>query len=64
MPKKKTNKSVKKRVVLTKSGKVKRRKSGKSHLLTGKNAKRRRNLGQPEVMTDAMGKKFKAVLQT
>ena len=44
MPKQKTSKSLAKRVKVTKTGKVKRRKSGKGHLLTGKNANRRRKL--------------------
>mgnify|MGYP006284711645 CR=1 FL=1 len=62
MPKQKTKKSLAKRVKITKNGKVKRRKSGSGHLLTGKSAKRRRKLRQPEIMEASMAKKFKEAL--
>lgn len=44
MPKLKTKKSVQKRFKITKSGKVKRSRSGKRHILTKKSRKRKRNL--------------------
>ena len=44
MPKIKTRKAVAKRFKITGSGKVKRSMAGKSHLLSHKSAKRRRNL--------------------
>ena len=44
MPKLKTSKSAAKRFRVTKSGKIKRNKAFSRHLLTGKSAKRRRNL--------------------
>lgn len=44
MPKLKTNRSVKKRMRVTKSGKIKRFKANKSHLLTGRTGKRKRHL--------------------
>ena len=44
MPKMKTRKSVAKRFKITGSGRVKRSRAGKGHLLTHKSAKRRRNL--------------------
>ncbi len=44
MPKLKTNKSVKKRIRLTKKGKALRHKAFKGHLLTGKTKKRKRAL--------------------
>ena len=47
MPKLKTNRSVKKRIRITKSGKGKHFKAGRSHLLTGKRSKRKRLLGKP-----------------
>lgn len=47
MPKLKTNRSVKKRMRVTKSGKIKRFKANKSHLLTGRSAKRKRFLSKP-----------------
>jgi large subunit ribosomal protein L35 len=47
MPKLKTHKGLKARVRVTRSGKLVRRKCGKSHLMSTKNAKRRRNLSRP-----------------
>lgn len=44
MPKLKTNKSTKKRFRVTKSGKVKRGRPGRRHLLSCKSTKRKRNL--------------------
>ena len=45
MPKMKTNASSKKRFKLTGSGKIKRKHAYKSHILTKKSTKRKRNLG-------------------
>lgn len=44
MPKMKSNRGAMKRFKLTGSGKIKRFKAGKSHILTKKNRKRKRNL--------------------
>ena len=44
MPKQKTNKSAKKRFRVTKSGKVKRGRPGRRHLLSVKTTKRKRHL--------------------
>ena len=44
MPKMKTHKGAAKRFSLTKSGRVKRAKAYKSHILTKKTSKRKRNL--------------------
>lgn len=44
MPKVKSNRGAMKRFKLTGSGKIKRYKAGKSHILTKKNRKRKRNL--------------------
>ena len=44
MPKMKTNSGAKKRFVLTGSGKIKRKHAFKSHILTKKSTKRKRNL--------------------
>lgn len=44
MPKQKTNSSAKKRFRLTATGKIKRKKAFKSHILTKKTKKRKRNL--------------------
>lgn len=45
MPKMKTNSGAKKRFSLTGSGKIKRKHAYKSHILTKKSNKRKRNLG-------------------
>ena len=44
MPKVKTNSGAKKRFTLTGSGKIKRKKAFKSHILTKKTKKQKRNL--------------------
>lgn len=55
MPKIKTNKGAAKRFSFTASGKVKRSHSFKSHILTKKSTKRKRNLRQSAIAdkTDA-----------
>jgi len=45
MPKMKTNSGAKKRFKLTGTGKIKRKHAYKSHILTKKSTKRKRNLG-------------------
>ena len=47
MPKLKTNRSVKKRIRITKTGKAKHFRAGRGHLLTLKSSKRKRHLGRP-----------------
>jgi large subunit ribosomal protein L35 len=61
MPKQKTHKGLKKRVKVTANGKVKHRRSGAGHLMSGKNAKRRRNINRPAIMdsTSAAAAKIK-----
>lgn len=49
MPKPKTNKAVKKRVKVTKNGKVLLNRAGRGHLLSKKSAKRRRKLRKKKV---------------
>ncbi len=44
MPKMKSNRGAMKRFTLTGTGKIKRHKAGKSHILTKKSRKRKRNL--------------------
>ena len=46
MPKIKTHRGAAKRLSVTKSGKIKRGKAYKSHILTKKSTKRKRNLRQ------------------
>jgi large subunit ribosomal protein L35 len=64
MPKMKTHKGAKKRFSLTASGKVRRLKAFKSHILTKKSAKRKRNLRRPTtVETNGEAKRIKRLIQ-
>jgi large subunit ribosomal protein L35 len=47
MPKQKTNRSVRKRFKVTKTGKIRRNKAFRRHLLAGRSNKRKRNLRKP-----------------
>ena len=51
MPKMKTRKAASKRFKITKSGKIKRTRAYKRHILTKKSTKRKRQLRQAEFMT-------------
>lgn len=53
MPKLKTSKSVKKRIRISKRGKIKHWKAGRRHLLGGKRSKRKRMLGKPGYLSKA-----------
>ena len=53
MPKIKTNSGAKKRFTFTGTGKIKRRHAYKSHILTKKSKKRKRNLGKIVVVDKA-----------
>ena len=59
MPKQKTHKGLTKRVKITSSGKVKCRRSGAGHLMSGKNAKRRRRLSNSIIITSAKAQTVK-----
>ncbi len=62
MPKLKTNSGSKKRFTLTGSGKVKRKHAYKSHILTKKTKKQKRNLTHVAMLTSADEKRVKALL--
>ncbi len=62
MPKQKTHKGLSKRVKVTASGKVKRKRTGGGHLMSGKNAKRRRRVRSSATMTSATAKTAKIAL--
>jgi len=51
VPKIKTLKGAAKRFKVTGTGKIRRYKAAKSHLLTGKSRKRKRNLRQPGLVS-------------
>lgn len=56
MPKQKTHKGLKKRIKITATGKLKRKRSGASHLMNSKNAKRRRRLATATLVKGAQAK--------
>lgn len=62
MPKVKTNLGAKKRFSLTGSGKIKRKHAYKSHILTKKSTKRKRNLTYSGLVDKADQKNVKLLL--
>ena len=62
MPKMKTNSGSKKRFALTGTGKVKRKHAFKSHILTKKTKKQKRNLTHIAVVANVDEKRVKALL--
>lgn len=62
MPKMKTHKAAAKRFKLTKSGKVKRNHAFKSHILTKKARKRKRNLRKAAIVSKADHKRVLKML--
>jgi large subunit ribosomal protein L35 len=63
MPKLKSHRGAKKRFSVTGSGKVKRAKAFKSHILTKKTSKRKRNLRRPTtIATNGEAKRLKRLL--
>jgi large subunit ribosomal protein L35 len=64
MPKHKTHKGLAKRVKVTARGKIKLHKAGASHLMSVKNAKRRRRIRQPgSVDSKVFTKKMREALR-
>ena len=62
MPKMKTSKSAAKRFKVTGTGKLKRAKAYKSHILTKKSTKRKRNLRKATIVDAANFKNMKKIL--
>ncbi|MBW6478791.1 MAG: 50S ribosomal protein L35 [Bacteroidales bacterium] len=62
MPKMKTKSGAKKRFTLTASGKIKRKHAYKSHILTKKSKKRKRNLTKTALIHKADENNVKAML--
>ena len=58
----KTNKSVQKRIRVTKTGKFRKMRAGKRHLLQGKSAKRRRHMRQSDLVSGSMEKQLRRLL--
>lgn len=62
MPKMKSNSGAKKRFKKTGSGKVKRKKAGKRHILTKKRRKRKRKLGKDTLVDKTQEKDVKKMI--
>jgi large subunit ribosomal protein L35 len=62
MPKLKTHRGAAKRFKVTGTGKLKRSKAYKSHILTKKSAKRKRNLRQAGIVDSTNEKQIKKLL--
>ena len=62
MPKMKTSRAAAKRFKLNGNGKLKRAKSYKSHILTKKSTKRKRNLRKPTITDATNVKNMKKIL--
>lgn len=62
MPKLKTNSGAKKRFKVTATGKLKRAKGWKSHLLESKSPKRKRALRKAAYVSDSDAKRFARLL--
>jgi large subunit ribosomal protein L35 len=58
MPKQKTNKSVRKRIRVTGTGKLKRNKANKRHLLSGRTSKRKRQLRKGVILPNSITAKY------
>ena len=63
MPKLKTNSAAKKRFTFTGTGKIKRKHAFKSHILTKKSTKRKRNLTYSELVSASDEGKIKMMLR-
>jgi len=62
MPKMKTNRAAAKRFKRTASGKLKRRRANRSHILTKKSPKRKRGLRQPTLVAKTDEKRMNRLL--
>ena len=62
MPKQKTHKGISKRMKVTGSGKVSRRKSNSGHLMSSKTSKTKRGLRKSTVVSGLKAKRIKVLL--
>ncbi len=62
MPKMKTHKGLKKRVKITAKGKVRHKRAGSGHLMSGKCGNRCRRLRSPAILKNAFQKRIRAAL--
>ncbi|HRN26691.1 MAG: 50S ribosomal protein L35 [Ignavibacteriaceae bacterium] len=63
MPKMKSNRGASKTFKKTASGRFKRKKAYKSHILTSKTTKRKRNLRKSTLVSDAEQKRVRIMVQ-
>jgi len=63
MPKMKSNRGAAKTFKVTGSGKIKRNKAYKAHILTSKSTKRKRNLRHATLVSEADSKRVKTMIQ-
>lgn len=63
MPKMKSNRAAKKRFKLTGTGKIKREKAYRSHILTKKSSKRKRHLRKATLVSKQEAKVIKRLIQ-
>jgi large subunit ribosomal protein L35 len=59
MPKQKTHKGLTKRLKITATGKIKRRRAGAGHLMSGKSAKQQRRVSGSTIMVGKWAKNAK-----
>lgn len=62
MPKMKTHSGAKKRFKKTATGKIKRKKAGKAHLLTKKTSRKKRKLGKSTLVNETQKKSVDQML--
>ena len=63
MPKMKTHKGLKKRLRVSRKGKVMRGRTGRSHLMSGTSAKTRRHLRRKATVQKTIAKMYRRLLQ-
>jgi len=63
MPKMKSNRASRKRFKVTGSGKIKREKAYRSHILTKKSSKRKRQLGKATLVSEQDARNIKRLIQ-
>jgi large subunit ribosomal protein L35 len=63
MPKMKSSRSARKSFKVTATGKLKRRKAYRSHILTHKSSKRKRQLRKPTLVSKSEQKRIRTAMQ-
>ena len=63
MPKMKSSRSARKSFKITATGKIKRHKAFRSHILTSKSSKRKRHLRKPTLVSKSEQKRIRVAMQ-